>query len=163
MRVINYQKVKIMIFNNKKQCFNFSISNHIIVIMLIIITDKICYLGFIFTPSGSFKSCVKYLYNKALRAMFSIRSSLRSIPVLPIHTYIRIFDHMVQPILLYGSEVWGPYILNFKSNNTVETIFKDYNSLYEKYIQNFAKIYFCYIKMQVILGYVVSWEVTQYP
>ena len=58
---------------------------------------------------------------------------------------------------------WGPYILNFKSNNTVETIFKDYNSLYEKYIQNFAKIYCCYIKMQVILGYVVSWEVTQYP
>ena len=123
-----------MIFNNKKQDFNFSISNY-----RVNITDKICYLGYIFTPSGSFKSCVKYLYNKALRAMFSIRSSLRSIPVLPIHTYIRIFDHMVQPILLYGSEVWGPYLLNFNSNNTVETIFKDYKSLYEKIHSKFCK------------------------
>ena len=78
---INYQKTKIMIFNNKKQGFNFRISNH-----RVNITDKICYLGFIFTPSGSFKSCFKYLYNKALRAMFSVRSSLRSILVLPIHT-----------------------------------------------------------------------------
>ena len=34
---------------------------------------------------------------------------------------------MVQPILLYGSEVWGPYLLNFKSNNTVETNFKDFS------------------------------------
>ena len=46
---------------------------------------------------------------------------------------------MVQPILLYGSEVWGPYLLNFKSNNTVETIFKDYNSLYEKIHSEFCK------------------------
>ena len=46
---INYQKTKIMIFNNKKQGFNFRISNH-----KVNITDKICYLGFILTPSGSF-------------------------------------------------------------------------------------------------------------
>ena len=71
--------------------------------------------------------------------MFSIRSSLMSIPVLPINTYIRIFDHMVQPTLLYGSEVWEIYLSNFKPNNTVETIFKDYNSLYEKIHSTFCK------------------------
>ena len=53
--------------------------------------------------------------------------------------YIRIFDHMVQPILLYSSEVWGKYLLNIKSNNTVETIFKNYNSLYEKIHSKFCK------------------------
>ena len=49
---------------------------------------------------------------------FSLRSTFfgRSIPV---KTYIKLFDTIVKPILLYGAEVWGPYLYQVRNSESV--------------------------------------------
>jgi hypothetical protein len=71
---------------------------------LIDYTDRTCYLGFILTPSGKFKAMLKYVYDKANKALFMLRSKLACLP------YIKVFDTVIIPKLLYGAEVWGAYI-----------------------------------------------------
>ena len=44
---------------------------------------------------------------------------MKELPVLPVRTYIKIFDTMVMPILLYGSEVWGPHLYKINKNTQI--------------------------------------------
>ena len=46
---------------------------------------------------------------KANRAVFAIKSKVK-LSQIPLKLAIRIFNAQVTPILLYGSEVWGPYM-----------------------------------------------------
>ena len=45
------------------------------------VCDNINYVGLIYTYSGSFNSCFKYLSDKASRPLFTILSSMRELPV----------------------------------------------------------------------------------
>lgn len=114
---INMQKTKIMVFNSRKNLHIFKIGNNILQQ-----TDRTCYLGFILTLSGKFNSTVKYLYNKACKAFFLLKAKYKILPNLSIQTQVKLFDTMIVPILLYGSEVWGAYLttpnnfLNFMAN-----------------------------------------------
>ena len=60
----------------------------------------------LFSRSGSFFSAKKLLAGQAEKAMYSLIRKSRSL-MLPIDLQIELFEKMVQPILLYGSEVWG--------------------------------------------------------
>ena len=52
---------------------------------------------------------------KGKRAIFALNSRIK-ISLLPIPLALKIFSSQILPILLYGSEVWGPYSeLNFQS------------------------------------------------
>ena len=68
--------------------------------------DSQMYLGIMFNYNGSFKKAVKYLYDKASRAMFEILKRSKALR-LDIDTTLHMFDTLVTPILLYGCEVWG--------------------------------------------------------
>ena len=101
---INLDKTRIMIFNKsgktlKSRAFYFDGK-------ILQVTNEYKYLGIIFKPSGSFTHAVKHLILKARKAMFSLRNVLppNRISLIP---YLKLFNACIQPILLYGAEVWS--------------------------------------------------------
>ena len=65
------------------------------------------------TNTGNFTKATDILYKKALKALFSIyasidiRADLNNVPL-----FIKLFDSLVKPVLLYGVEIWGSHINN---------------------------------------------------
>ena len=154
---INIKKTKIMIFNSKKHLQVFKIGNSILEQ-----TERTCYLGFMLTPSGKFKSTVKYLYDKACKAFFLLKLKYKLLPYLSVKTKIKLFDTMIVPILLYGSEVWGAYLVN--SPNSKEKILnymKDCKHLVEKLHSKFCKQTLCVNKTSC--NYAVRLELGRLP
>jgi hypothetical protein len=106
---INIKKTKSMVFNRGnnliKTSFNVggsSIEN----------VKNFTYLGFtISTKNCSFQNTINDLSLKANRAVFAIKTKMK-LSQLPLKLAKKIFQSQVVPILLYGSEVWGPY-MNF--------------------------------------------------
>ena len=122
---INIKKTKIMVFNCRKNEHIFKIGKY-----LLHEVDRMCYLGFVLTPSGKFRATIKYVYDKACRAFCSIRAQLKMFPNLYVSAQLRLFDYVIKPILLYGSEVWGAYVYRF--NNDINIYLEDVKSLFEK-------------------------------
>ena len=50
---------------------------------------------------------VKYLHDKAKKAIFSLFQKTKSLGPLPPTASLTLFDVYIKPILLYGSDVWG--------------------------------------------------------
>ena len=59
-----------------------------------------------FKYNGNFSDARKQLANQAQKSLFSIYKSIRNQNI-PIDIQLKLFDAMVEPILLYGSEIWG--------------------------------------------------------
>ena len=70
-------------------------------------TNEYCYLGIIFTPSGSFTKAILRLKDKANKAYFKIRSNLFGSH----KCSMKLFNSLIQPILNYGCEIWAPFLL----------------------------------------------------
>ena len=69
------------------------------------IVKQYCYLGIIFSSSGSFNNACSVLYDKALKAFYLLKQ------IEPQHSVtlsLKLFDTLVLPILSYGGVVWGP-------------------------------------------------------
>jgi hypothetical protein len=129
------RKSKIMIFNSRKNLHVFKIGNNIIEQ-----TNCTSYLGFKLTPSGKFTSTIKYLYDKACKAYFLMRTKYKILPELCAKTKVKLFDTMIVPILLYGSEVWGAYCVTPKnSKQKFEHYLQDCGNLIEKLHSQFCK------------------------
>ena len=92
---------------NTKEKNNFAINNQIIE------NVKECkYLGITFNRKGSFTPTLEDLSSRETvgsQALYAIASKIH-LKDTPIKTMIKIFDACIAPILLYGSEVWAPYI-----------------------------------------------------
>uniref|UniRef100_A0A3B1JC70 ribonuclease H n=1 Tax=Astyanax mexicanus TaxID=7994 RepID=A0A3B1JC70_ASTMX len=103
---VNLKKTKVMIFQKKPRCqehrYQFSLGS-----TALEHTMQYTYLGLIINASGSFSSAVNALKDKAHRAMYAIRRKFFNIDI-PIPIWCKVFDSVIQPIALYGSEVWGP-------------------------------------------------------
>jgi hypothetical protein len=112
---INMSKTKIIIFNSKwssaKTKFRFIYKHHSIEI-----TDQYTYLGVVFTCNGCFKLAQIAQRKKALRAWYKIRSGMQSLDFSPASIMSKLYEVIVKPIAIYGSEIWGMQIL--KSNKT---------------------------------------------
>ena len=89
------------------------------------IENEYKYLWVLFSRSGSFFAAKKKLLaDHAEKAMYSlIEKKSRSLMLL-IDLQIELFEKMVQPILLYGSEVWG-----FGNLNVLERVVLKYLKL----------------------------------
>ena len=78
------------------------------------------YLGLVFTPSGEIKSALDDLKARALKAYMGLRDKLG----ICFNTYpddtIKLFDTIIKPILLYGSDFWG--CLSLPKNNPIENL-----------------------------------------
>ena len=72
------------------------------------------YLGIEICANGSFRSAEQCMTDKAKKALFKLKSLLYGSSVKP-STCIKLFDQLIKPIALYGSEIWG--VGEFKLNN----------------------------------------------
>ena len=116
---VNNDKSKCMTFykNNTKYKQNFNINNS----PLENVTE-FTYLGITINAACNFKDTLSTLSSKANRALLALNSRYK-IKSLPIKAALKLFDSTIAPILLYGSEVWGPYLnrnQNFWDNSEVE-------------------------------------------
>ena len=103
----NVKKTKIMIFNrgNKLIKSEFYINNK-----LIENVKTFKYLGFTISAKNcSFTPAIEDLSIKANRAIFSLNNKIK-LSKLPTRLALKIFQSQISPILLYGCEVWGPYM-----------------------------------------------------
>ena len=100
---VNIDKTKVIIFNKggKRYCrHKFKIRG-----MDIEIVNKYCYLGIIFSASGSFTNACDALFDKALKAFYKFKQLH---PQNNAKLAARLFDALVVPILTYAGVVWGP-------------------------------------------------------
>ena len=70
------------------------------------IVDEFIYLGVKINYNGTYKKEQNYALQQGNRSMFSLISKCRA-QNLDIDLQIELFDSLVQPVMLYGSEVWG--------------------------------------------------------
>ena len=75
--------------------------------------NEYCFLGITLHSSSNFKRAQKIIDGKALHAYHSIFKSFSNVENVPIKLVLKLFSSIVNatPILLYGCEVWGPYLL----------------------------------------------------
>jgi len=78
------------------------------------------YLGFLITPSLNLNSSLKDLKDRAMRAFYTLKSKMGDQFKRDITTSLHLFDSLIKPILLYGSDYWG--CLKLPKNNPIETL-----------------------------------------
>ncbi|KAI4904413.1 hypothetical protein NFI96_007497 [Prochilodus magdalenae] len=103
---VNQTKTNIMIFQKKPRVqdtrYPFKLGSTILTHTL-----HYTYLGLTISASGSFHTAVTALREKACRALFAIRNKTYKVEI-PVRIWSKLFDSIIQPIALYGSEIWGP-------------------------------------------------------
>ncbi len=98
---INCAKTKIVEKVKEQNKYNFMFQGEKIEIV-----NEFKYLAVTFTHNGAFNQCILNLKSQAKCAMFSLIAKSRKLNV-SIDIQSELFDMLVLPILLYGSEVWG--------------------------------------------------------
>lgn len=104
---INSKKTKTMIFNRGNKLIKtiFTLKNEPLENVK---TFK--YLGFTISAKNcSFTPTSEDLSTRANRAIYALNNKIK-ISKLPVRLAKKIFDSQIAPILLYGAEVWGPYL-----------------------------------------------------
>ena len=103
---VNTDKTKVMIFNKRnrllKHQYNFYFNN-----LDIEVVYNYKYLGVDFKPNGKFDLAKETFYKKATKTFYYIRKIITSSTNINIPSWIRIFDHIIKPVLTYGCEIWG--------------------------------------------------------
>ena len=104
---VNASKTKTVIFNKpftkKIKAMSFHIGTSTIETQ-----NSYCYLGIDITNTGNFRKAHENLYKKAIKAQYSIFSAVNAYSDTPnIPLFLRLFDSLIKPVLLYGSEVWS--------------------------------------------------------
>ena len=100
---VNETKTKIVVFSKKLHVEknNFTFNGKCLETV-----QDFRYLGIDINKKGSFIIAKDHLYKQGEKAMYSVLRKSRSLH-LPIDLQIKLFDSLVLPILLYGSEIWG--------------------------------------------------------
>ena len=103
---INNKKTKVMIFNRGNKLINTKFHTKTAELQNV---KEFKYLGITISANNcTFSPTIRDLSIKANRAVFALNSKIK-LSKLPTKLALRLFNSLVLPILLYGSEVWGPY------------------------------------------------------
>ena len=78
------------------------------------------YLGFVIIPSGEVNTGIKDLKDRPQKAFMKLKSRLGDPFQKHPQISIKLFDSLIKPILLYGSDFWG--ILKLNQNNPIEIL-----------------------------------------
>ena len=81
------------------------------------------YLGFIFTSNGSMTNGIKRLSKQGEKAWFAVQRYIEGFKQKNIHVWLKLFDALVKPIILYACEAWGNEISG--NLNNIDSIFRD--------------------------------------
>jgi hypothetical protein len=100
---VNVPKTQVIIFSRGRQpgAQHFYYNGEAINIV-----NELKYLGIMFSRTGSFHKAKICLCEKATKSMYSVIKKTRQLQ-LPLTLQLEMFDKLVSPVLLYGSEVWG--------------------------------------------------------
>ena len=99
------------------------------------ITVSYKYLGITLFYNGNLKHAADDLYNKALKAMFSLRKKLSNFSQFPPELSSKLFDSLIRPIVTYGSEIWiVDYLINLNNVDLLPP---------EKLLHKFCKSVLC--------------------
>ena len=102
---INPKKTKTMIFQKRSKSQDvlpkFSIGRH-----KVEYCTHYTYLGIKISSTGHFNEAVHELREKARRAFYAIKKNIQT--EIPIQIWLKLIECVIEPIALYGSEVWGP-------------------------------------------------------
>ena len=76
--------------------------------------EKYKSLGVIFNTirdikGNMFKHNTEHLNNKARSAIFGVQKKLKYVGAIPANHMFYLYETLIQPILLYGSDIWGAY------------------------------------------------------
>ena len=121
--VVNEIKTKVMVFGNPKRskihCNSADIDE---------VTDY-KYLGNIVSSTrlpnqDPLKKTYKFSSDQARKAIFSMSHKIKSIGELSIEIMFNLFDVLIKPILIYGSDVWG---LRSELWGTIDKVFLQYS------------------------------------
>jgi hypothetical protein len=96
------------------------------------------YLGVEFCASGSMSLAKTNIHDRARKALFKLKSCIRD-SAIPPSLALKLFDQLIKPICLYGSEIWG-------ADNLSSTKFsKDggFETAYYKHPIEKLQIHFC--------------------
>ncbi len=123
---VNLQRTRVMMFQKRSRSqrptHTFTLAHRTIET-----TKTYTYLGLKITPTGNFTLAVNELKEKAQRAFYAIKRSIKI--DIPIQIWLKMFKAVIEPIALYGSEVWGPSIkfdfLNWEKH-PIETLHLDF-------------------------------------
>ena len=115
---VNIAKTKCMIFNKTgrhiRKTFLFGKQK-------IDTTREYKYLGLLITPSLNLSSALENLKDRASRSYYLLKTKLGEHFKRDITTTIYLFNMLVKPILLYGSDYWG--CLKLPRNNPIEILY----------------------------------------
>jgi len=75
----------------------------------------------VFTTGGSLQTATETLTEQAQKALFTFRKYLRRFANISPDHVLELFDKLIKPILLYGSEIWG--VVKRPSIECVHTLF----------------------------------------
>ena len=104
---VNETKTRSMVFNRGNKLCKTNLSINGIEIESV---KTFKYLGFtVGAKNYSFKGTCNDLSIKTKRPIFALNSKIR-LSLIPVKLAIKISMTQLQPILLYGAEVWGPYV-----------------------------------------------------
>ena len=70
------------------------------------IVDSYVYLGINLYYNGKLKCAIDSIANQATRAIFGLRKVYKY-DIMDIETKLQLFHTIVNPVLLYGCEIWG--------------------------------------------------------
>lgn len=105
---LNCNKSKIVIFSRGKvdlSKYEFQFGGEEIEVV-----EDYKYLGLTFNYNGRFRKGELELKEQATRAMYALVGKCRKFD-LPVDIQIELFHTMVLPVMTYGSEIWGHYII----------------------------------------------------
>ncbi|KAK6166223.1 hypothetical protein SNE40_022972 [Patella caerulea] len=120
---VNINKTKLVIFGSRGQSnATFSLLNRDLEIC-----DSYNYLGVVFSKGCSFAQAQQRIKNQASKALHLLYSRIHNLN-LPIDCQLKLFDHTILPILLYGCEIWG-----FGDLSPIETI-------HNQFLRNILKV-----------------------
>ena len=116
---VNLSKTKIVIFRPSgriPKC-DFYLSGHSLEIV-----KHFKYLGLTLTSNGSFKAGISELVHKAQKAWYGLRSKINfelwNNPAI----LLKLYDSMIRPIALYGTEVWSQQFAKQLSDTSLTNI-----------------------------------------
>ena len=116
---INETKTKCMVFNRGNRLCKINLSINGIEIENV---KTFKYLGFtVGAKNCSFIATCNDLGIKTKRAIFALNNKIK-LSQMPVNLALKIFTTQLVPILLYGAEVWGPYVfknlINWEKSET---------------------------------------------
>ena len=122
---LNTRKTKVVYFNQngKKSNHKFYANNK-----KLEEETEYKYLGLNFKNSGSLKLARNKIYQIALKAVYKIQNIIKSMNI-NVKTCLHLFDTLVTPILMYGSEITCAFNVRGDSNYIFENVLKSEQEL----------------------------------